>query len=125
MSVQISWYDDDRTIILYMIQGQWTLQEVIEAKVAFDAAENPQTDYYIVNMQEAGAIPEGTLARRETVFQYFNRPNTLTVVVQGNRLMQWMVDMMRRLGLVNQFVFVDSMQAAENQIQQHRRQRAG
>lgn len=125
MPVQVSWYNDHQTIVLYKIGGQWTLQEVIEAKLAFEADVNSLPDYFIVDMREAGMIPDGTLANREKIFEHFDTPDTLTVIIGGNRLMQWMVNMMQRMGLVSQFVFVESLEAAGVYIQTHRQQRAG
>ena len=120
MTIHITWYDDNRTIVLYTLYRDWTLDDVIRATKEFDANLDGQPLYYMLDMREAGLLPDGLLAERNVLFRHFNTPGVLVVTVGANRLVQWLADMLRRMGITIDIRFADSCEQAETLIQQHK-----
>lgn len=125
MSIRITWYDKSEDIVLYTLQDGWTLEAVIEAKEVFEAPLHHQPAYFIVDMLHVISLPDGLLSQSRQVLKHFNKPGVFIVLVSKNRMLRWMIAMLKRMGLEGEFDFADSLNAADAIIRQHREQKAG
>jgi hypothetical protein len=125
MSVTITWYHKSEDIVLYTLRDGWTLEAVIEAKELFEAPLSHQPGYFIVDMLDVTSVPSGLLAESRQILKHFNTRGVLTVIVSKNRMVRWMVALLKRMGLEGEFDFADSLDAAHVIIRQHQEQKAG
>src|SRR5262249_20124301 len=65
MPIQVVWDNDDKTVIRYIIEGNWTWDEMLEAvktsNAWLDAAEGKI--HFIHDMRGSTAIPSGALTQ--------------------------------------------------------------
>jgi hypothetical protein len=121
MPVNITWYDSEQTIILYVFSGRWSVGEFFDAMDDWLTTwpESVSTLFFIADLRQSPAVPSGILAERDRLHRVFIQPGELTVLVGATRFAQIVVTMIQRFGLLGEVAFADTLDTAEALIRQH------
>lgn len=121
MPASIEWFDEERTVAIYNVEGPWTVDDVIEQLQAYIALGESQPLYYIMDMSKANVIPNGLLIRRVDYEPLLQLNEGLTVVVRAPQLLIMVVKLLTRFKVnLHDIIFVDSIAEAEEVISQHK-----
>ncbi|MBI1278340.1 MAG: hypothetical protein GC179_09455 [Anaerolineaceae bacterium] len=127
MPIQIRWYDNTKSIILWEIEGQWTLNEMHEIytignNMCLEVPEN--TINALIDMTRSNSLPSNILSALTTRSRT-NTPNfDMTVVVSNNALVKAFLNIMGKMtALHDQFALVRSMEEGLAFIEKRRRDR--
>ena len=117
MPIHTKWYDDAQTIVLHVITGGWTIDEVIEELHACASKLGVTGDniptYYILDMRQANTVPQYILHALPDYKTLLNNPDSITVIVGASRLTRLLAKTVQRLGVPLNSHFVDTMDDAE------------
>jgi hypothetical protein len=63
MPITVSWYDDERNILTWQVEGNWTIEEFYSAVTDTRALslESPHQNHVIVNASAMASRPRGNL----------------------------------------------------------------
>jgi hypothetical protein len=120
MSITVSWYNEDKTIILRQMQGDWTWEEFHNSQSQVNAMlkEVKHTVDQIIDTSKSSSIPPSAL----THFRAANNnvpPNAGTRVVIGtNAFYEMMFKILRNIfpRVTDNVILVPNMDAALAQI---------
>ena len=125
MPIEISWFDEEKTILFAKFTGEWTWEEYAVSSI--DALKLAQaTDYrldQIIDMSASGAIPEGQALTHMNRSYELSRPFKigLTILVGASTILRGVVS---ALAITNPNrnprVFVDSIEEALEMIKNDR-----
>jgi hypothetical protein len=91
MSITIEWFDDDHTILLATLKGQWTWEEVWEAdeqgaKMAMEMGHRVGAIYDLTDSNPFP--PPGALFHLRRSVDLNRNPRGLTVIVKASRMVK-------------------------------------
>jgi hypothetical protein len=117
MPIHTRWYDDAQTIVLHVITGGWTIDEVVEELYACAPKLGVTRDniptYYVLDMRQANTVPQYILHALPDYKALLNNPDSITVIVGASRLTRLIAKTIQRLGVPLNSHFVDTMDDAE------------
>jgi hypothetical protein len=102
MSIEVSWDNEAKTIIQYIYEGRWTLQEYDVARVQAAKLEESVTHRVdvIVDVRKSSLVPNGTLSRGKNAMttNEVSHPNEgSTVIVGAGPLVRSIYDVVNKL----------------------------
>ncbi|MGB7341437.1 MAG: hypothetical protein WBC91_21250 [Phototrophicaceae bacterium] len=122
MTSHTHWFDDEKTIIIHEVIGNWriadVLAEMIDTELALDTKLH-QPKYFIIDLQEAIGVPEGILLHRPDYDNIIDE-DSLTIVVGAHPIIKTFINAMRLMGLAGTTIVVDTIQEAQYFIQCHK-----
>ena len=120
MPITVGWWDEARKIVLYRIDGSWTLEEAMQALEKASHLSNPPPKLYLTDLRTARTVPFGLLSRQEYMSNYLRLSEGLTVVLGAHPLLSFFMNALVRLGLpLKNLVFVDTMDEAVRQFSRY------
>jgi hypothetical protein len=121
MPVDMTWYDEKKTIALYTMTGHWTFKELHTVTGCF-GQKNPDNEpqYFILDLRQAEGIPGGILAKQKDLMDYYGGDETINILVGAGRVAHLLLNTLQKAGLMTSTVSVTSLQAAEDWIAAHR-----
>jgi hypothetical protein len=117
MPITIEWWDEARKIVLYRVDGYWSLEEAMQNLEKASQLSNPPPKLYLTDLRTARTVPFGVISRQEYISKYLRLTEGLTVVVGAHPLLSFFLNALVRLGVpIKNLVFVDTMDDAERQF---------
>ena len=116
MSIQVVWDNDEKTIIRYTYQGQWTWDELAavleEAYALLDTVDHPVD--FIIDLRQSVLLPKDALRHGERVAQAVHPNEGRSVVVGANMLVSRLADVFYKIyrRTSKQFRFVATLDEA-------------
>lgn len=92
---QVSWYDEEKTIVVVKAAPYWTWKEAMEVLDAvYQLQETVNHGVYVIyDLRESGLIPHGSIANIKQLLTVKEHTNDrLVFFVSNNRLFQMMLD---------------------------------
>ena len=87
MGIQVSWENEEKTIIHYVYDGRWTLQDFDDARLEAAKLEETVTHRVdvIVDVRKSSLVPTGAISRGKQVMTTTpsSHPNEGTAVIVG------------------------------------------
>ncbi len=127
MPINIRWLDDTRRILLWEIEGRWTLDEMHEVysrgtDMCLEVPEN--TVNALIDLAGSNAIPSNIFSALSTRTRT-NAPNfDMSVIVSKNALVKVFIDIMNKMPVLHeQFKIVTTREAGLAFIEQRRAER--
>ncbi len=124
MPIQIRWYDDSKQVVLWEVEGRWSLDELHEiySKGTAMCAEVPDhTVNALIDLTESNAIPSnifGALTNRTRTLA----PNfDIAVLVSKNTMIKAFIEVMNKMPVLHdQFAIVASREEGMAFIEKRR-----
>lgn len=115
MPVIVGWFDEYRKIVLYRVEGLWSLEEAIEAIEVANNLSVPAPSLYLADLRQAKGLPSGILSKQDYITKRLNPAAVgLTVMVGAHPLIQFFMNALMRLGVpLKNIVFVETMEQAQ------------
>lgn len=127
MPINIRWFDDRQHIVLWTIEGQWTLQEMHETYTKGNAmcAEVPHhTVNALIDMTRSKSVPSSIFSALTARVQSEQPNYDMAVIVSQNVLIKSFVNIINSLpALREKYIVVNSMEAALTFIEKRRETR--
>lgn len=128
MPITVNWINDDKTILYYMIAGEWSLDELwslLNSSILELVNETPYVPDTLVNLSKTTRTPIGSLSfwRRSYNWVQANHLETSIVAfVQAPPAMQGIGDTLRnlRVPIMRYMYFVDSVEEGQKLIMDYR-----
>jgi|GEM_PF-3933194 len=128
MPINVTWYDDRKTILLYAISDNWSLNDAWQVLNELVPQHHAEVDYVtdvIIDFREARKIPAGVMNFWRRAFNWMqekNRETAFIAVVQAPPIITGIGDTLRglRAPIMKRVVFVNSMDEAQTVIDNHR-----
>src|SRR3954464_1167446 len=87
MSIEVNWDNEEKTIIQYVYEGRWTLQDFDDARAKAAKLEETVTHRVdvIIDVRKSSLVPTGTISRGKQVMTTTpsSHPNEGTAVIVG------------------------------------------
>jgi hypothetical protein len=117
MPITIEWWDEARKIVLYRVDGYWSLEEAMQSLEKASMLSNPPPKLYLTDLRTARTVPFGVISRQDYISKYLRLTEGLTVVVGAHPLLTFFLNALVRLGVpIKNLVFVDTMDDAVRQF---------
>lgn len=128
MPIQVQWFDDQKTIILWTIEGQWALNDLHDAYTvgnALCASEPTHTINALIDMTRTKAIPQSIFSALSARVNTETPNYDMAVIVTNNMLIHSFVTIINTLpALRGKFEVVKSLDSALAFIEKRRQARA-
>lgn len=128
MPINVRWFDEHQQIVLWTIEGQWTLQEMHEAYTKGNAmcAEVPQnTINALIDMTQSKAIPSSIFSALTARVQSEQPNYDMAVIVSHNVLVKSFVNIFNTIpALREKYIVFKTMDEALAFIEKRRLARA-
>ena len=114
MPVIVEWFDEYRKIVLYRVEGLWSLEEAIEAIERANNLSLPAPTLFLADLRQAKGLPSGILSKQDYITKNLNHADGLTVMVGAHPLIQFFMNALIRLGVpLKNIVFVETIEQAQ------------
>ena len=127
MPIDIHWFDDTKRIILWTIEGQWTLDEMHKIYSEGNAmcAEVPEnTINALIDMTGSNSIPSNIFSALSARTRTETPNYDMAVIVSNNRMVKGFVNVFNSIpALRGHFVVVSTLDAALVFIEKRRKER--
>lgn len=124
MPIKIRWFDDQQQIILWTIEGQWTLQEMHEAYTKGNSmcAEVPHNIINaLIDMTQSKSIPSSIFSALTARVQSEQPNYDMAVIISHNVLVKSFVNIFNSLpALREKYIVVSTLEAALTFIEKRR-----
>ena len=128
MPINIQWFDDTKRIILWKIEGQWTLDELHQAYSDGNllCAQEPQNIINaLIDMTATKAIPSNIFSALTTRVRTEMPNYDMAVIVSTSAMIKGFINVINTVpALRGQFVVVPTLEAALAYIEKRRTERA-
>lgn len=127
MPIKMEWLDDSKRVILWTIEGQWTLDEMHECysigdKMCLDVPEN--TVNALIDLSHSSKIPNNIFSALSTRARTGAPNYDMAVVVSNNSMVKVFASTLNNLpGLRDHFAVVTTREAALAHIEKRRAER--
>jgi len=127
MPINIRWFDDTKRVILWEIQGQWTLDEMHEIYTIGNSmcAEVPEnTINALIDMTGSNSIPSNIFSALSARTRTETPNYDMAVIVSNNKLVKGFVNVFNTIpALRGHFAVVSTLDAALAYIDKRRKER--
>ena len=127
MPINIRWFDDTKRIILWEIEGQWTLDEmhkIYSEGNAMCAAVPENTINALIDMTRSNSIPSNIFSALSARTRTETPNYDMAVIVSNNRMVKGFVNVFNSIpALRGHFVVVATLDAALVYIDNRRKAR--
>jgi hypothetical protein len=113
MPVIVEWFDESQKIVLYRVEGLWSLEEAIDAIERAKYLSQPAPTLFLSDLRQAKGLPSGILSKQDIITKSLNPAVGLTVMVGAHPLIRFFMNALIRLGVpLKNIVFVETMEQA-------------
>lgn len=113
MPITVGWLDESQKIVLYRIEGAWTLEEAMIGLEESHQLASPPPILYLADLTKAKTVPYGIIGRKDYISKYLLPTEGLTVFLGAHPLLNFFINALVRLGVpLRDLVFVNTMEEA-------------
>lgn len=122
MGIKVIWDNDEKTIIRYCYDSQWTLSDFNEAYTESRALLNTVDHkvHFIIDIRDSHILPNGALSRGRTITNSPHPNEGRTAIVGANAVIRAVMNLFRRIYGAkfeeSKFIFVDSLENARQEL---------
>ncbi|MBZ0291919.1 MAG: hypothetical protein K8L99_05055 [Anaerolineae bacterium] len=99
MSIEVSWANPEKTVIVYAYEGRWSMEQFNnsyqQARKLMDTVQHPVD--FIIDVRNSSLLPSGILSRGRNVVTTPHPNEGRTAIVGANTFVRSMLDLFSRL----------------------------